>query len=987
MIKSMPIKKKMLKRVHTKLATQKRLHVVKTTRLVARIFSAVTVGIIMLASPSIQAAKSAADLQFPYYSSTATCSVAPAATSDTALTGNKLYVLGDSLTVNMRDSGDMQTKLTAKGWSVTKINAVGGKDLRWGMDQITADKDIIDGSDAALISLGTNNLADAVNVNADTEKTGGLDVIKGLIRNIVTDLKTRPNLKIYWTDTYGTGELNGLGGKYNENIGYKVINQAINDVAGANNITVLPWSTSPIAQQYVKPGDVHPNGHYPEMADYITGVLGGPGAPPAAAPAPTATAAGTTTVGNKLFYIGDSLTYHMAEDNPNSSGLLLQKSQAAGYSVNTTFTTIGASTGAPRITGHSVEAQGGINIANSITHIDEHPADWGDSPDPQDSTKSIANADIIVIGLGTNLEAPVAQLPAALATQIHNITADIRIKNTHNPQIYWVNTYFSVQKTNYQIVNTAIATASDPKVDNFHVIDYATEAAKNSAIAPPPFVSGGADGIHINTTDGRQKKADWIISQLPKPGSAATDGGSATTPSAGCSCTTGGTDNGATIIPVDGTITFGAGVWTTGSPIYKSGLQPPYDIEQWAISVLRNIALKSGKPEADIVTQEKVLALVAWAHAEGGGVDGHNGDFNPLNTKRSDPDVHGTNQGNAATDSNSSAYPTFDQGVEAVTRAIFAKVQSRIGSALLSPNLTAEDLMSVIAGDFYSTTGKDVVNRLAAQYPGNLEWATLSITGYNYGGGIGDRTVYLNAMLGAVKAVRGNYEKYAGKLMNGSTGTPAPLVYTATGTTGAVLTSSGCAAGAAARPADGNAANFISDCGANDGNAAIACTAINQLSSISYPNTDAGQRSDGPTVTQPTLLDCSGLTNMAIYRTFGVRLDLCSAQYQTDSHFENLDGKNGHPDITDIKPGDFVGIGTACHSAGGTGHIAIVVSYDKTTKKLKTMEASSTKWLSGVRGTGASDSYNVGLKADGGSGTFEWAVRYVGDKTIQPGAL
>ena len=704
---------------------------------------------------------------------------------------------------------------------------------------------------------------------------------------------------------------------------------------------------------------------------------------PPASPAAPASPAVAGVVGSKLFYIGDSLTYHMAEDNPTSSGLLLQKSQAAGYAVNTNFQTIGASSGAPRVTGQSIEAQGGINIADSIPHIDAHAGDWGDSAD-----KTSAGADIIVTALGTNLESS-TDLPGAMATQIHNIVTEIRTKNTHKPEIYWVNTYFSVQKTRYITVNTAIAAASSPSVDNFRLIDYAAAAAADSSIAPEPYAAGGPDGIHINSTAGRQKKADWIIAQLPKPGAGATapTATPVTVPS-GCSCTTAGASN-ATVIPIDGTITFGAGVWTSGSPVYNSGLHAPYDIEQWAISVLKNIALKSGKPEASIVTQEKVLGMVAWAHAEGGSVDGHNGDFNPLNTKRTDPDVKGTNQGNAGTDSNSSGYPSFDQGVEAVTRAIFTKVQSRIGSALLDPNLKADDLMSVIAGDFYSTDGHNLINRLADQYPGNLEWATLSITGYDYGGGIGDRTKYLNAMLGSVKAVRGDYAKYAGKLLNGSSGTPSPLVYTATGATGAALASSGagCASAAPANPAKGDAKAYIPDCSVNDGNAAIACTAINQLSNITYPDKDKGQSTSGITDAQPGLLDCSGLTNMAVYRTFGVKLGLCSIGYKSDKNFENLDGQGGHPDIHDIKAGDFVGIGTACTSAGGTGHIAIVVSYDKTTKKLVTMEASSTKWLSGLRGTGGPNTYNVGLLDDGAKSGFEWGVRYIGDKTLQPGAL
>lgn len=178
-------------------------------------------------------------------------------------------------------------------------------------------------------------------------------------------------------------------------------------------------------------------------------------------------------------------------------------------------------------------------------------------------------------------------------------------------------------------------------------------------------------------------------------------------------------------------------------------------------------------------------------------------------------------------------------------------------------------------------------------------------------------------------------------------------------------------------PSTGDASKYITDCGANDGNAAIACTAINQLMGIPYDQAKRALATD-PT---PAFLDCSALTGMALYRTFGVDLGgICSTAYLTNPNFERIE------DIRDIKPGDFIGKGTGCATGGGGGHIALVVSYNKETKELVTIESSSKRYPSGIRG-GPDGTYPVSLAVDGLGGYYIWAVRYIGDKTLQPGAM
>lgn len=184
----------------------------------------------------------------------------------------------------------------------------------------------------------------------------------------------------------------------------------------------------------------------------------------------------------------------------------------------------------------------------------------------------------------------------------------------------------------------------------------------------------------------------------------------------------------------------------------------------------------------------------------------------------------------------------------------------------------------------------------------------------------------------------------------------------------------------ASSPSTGEASNYIPDCSVNNGNAAIACTAINQLMGIPYSQ---DQRA-GATDPTPDFLDCSALVGMAIYRAFGVDLGgICSLEYLSNSNFEAI------TDLHTIQPGDLIGRGTRCgeNEDGVSGHIAIVVSYDPGTKKLVTIETGSSDHLSGMRGTPGSP-FNPDLALDRGDSIYDftWGVRYTGNKTLQPGA-
>jgi hypothetical protein len=180
--------------------------------------------------------------------------------------------------------------------------------------------------------------------------------------------------------------------------------------------------------------------------------------------------------------------------------------------------------------------------------------------------------------------------------------------------------------------------------------------------------------------------------------------------------------------------------------IYRSGLQPPYILEQFMISILKRLAQKYNKPEGDLVTKEHVIALLAFADGEGGDIQ-NSSLFNPMNTSYRDADIAPIAYAAGGRDGRQ-AYPSFDMGVEAYARHMSRpdQYQNRLGSTLSIANSTAEQFMSALT--YFN------------KYPGNKTWATAALS--NPDGYYKDR-------LSLVKTVRDNYASIAGLVI----GTPA----------------------------------------------------------------------------------------------------------------------------------------------------------------------------------------------------------------------
>ncbi|HUC95917.1 MAG TPA: CHAP domain-containing protein [Candidatus Saccharimonadia bacterium] len=199
---------------------------------------------------------------------------------------------------------------------------------------------------------------------------------------------------------------------------------------------------------------------------------------------------------------------------------------------------------------------------------------------------------------------------------------------------------------------------------------------------------------------------------------------------------------------------IGSSVATSGA--WHSGKTAPYFLEEFAIQTLEDVAQKTNTPVSSVVTQEHVIALIAWFWSEGGDIaDGppsSNPDpnlFNPLNTSIQDPALESTNAGGGL-----ESFKSFDAGVEGTARTMVGSYQDRIAAILTHQYSTAEQVMETIA-NFQNYPG----NKAWASPPGNPTLAEVIADNQNS---------YLPSLLANVSQVRTNYVSEATTMM----GTP-----------------------------------------------------------------------------------------------------------------------------------------------------------------------------------------------------------------------
>lgn len=161
-----------------------------------------------------------------------------------------IFVVGDSLTVGMRDSGKLQQKLESAGWTVNKIEATVGDRVSDALPKVEADAEAVRGADTAVVALGTNH---DPNNQAAFEQA---------IASMVTKLKSyNPSITIYWMNAY------------TQKSSYPGVNAAINASASKLGIKVIDWQKeatgNPGAYPFAGDGIHHSGAGFDAKANFL----------------------------------------------------------------------------------------------------------------------------------------------------------------------------------------------------------------------------------------------------------------------------------------------------------------------------------------------------------------------------------------------------------------------------------------------------------------------------------------------------------------------------------------------------------------------------------------------------------------------------------------------------------------------------------------------------------------------------------------------
>lgn len=167
-----------------------------------------------------------------------------------------VYMVGDSLTIGIRDKGDSLQKLAAKSWQVSKIDGIDGATVGSAIPKLKSDSAAVTKADAIIIALGTNPYY-------DTPEATFVKDIKSLI-NAIKDLNQ--NAKIYWVNAYGPSHP------------YDGVNAALDNQAGPLGYQVIDWRTEAKANssQYPFGSDAihHTVPGYQAKADFVVSSIG-----------------------------------------------------------------------------------------------------------------------------------------------------------------------------------------------------------------------------------------------------------------------------------------------------------------------------------------------------------------------------------------------------------------------------------------------------------------------------------------------------------------------------------------------------------------------------------------------------------------------------------------------------------------------------------------------------------------------------------------
>jgi hypothetical protein len=408
----------------------------------------------------------------------------------------------------------------------------------------------------------------------------------------------------------------------------------------------------------------------------------------------------------------------------------------------------------------------------------------------------------------------------------------------------------------------------------------------------------------------------------------------------------------------DSGYTGGTSNLPTGPWSYKSNAQQPYYEEQFVIDLLKDIAQVKGVPESSTVTQEHVIAMIAWQLQEGGNTHNTGNDFNLWNMGylSSFPQLftHGTSDGSQT------GFVSYDAGIEGNTIEMTGSLQGRIGTVLSNPGSSAADVLKAIS--YPDLT------------PGNLAWAwgnkKTEAAAAEY-----DHTNYYPSLLNDLASTRSNYSTYATVVIGpADRGTNSPRV------SSSLLTYNGGSGSNDPQPSTANGQSNSSSCGANS-STSVSCTDGSKSNILceaqkykgiyyqwggghsGYSNfrTNCPESAISGAAAQsttshpgPCSTDCSGLVTVAVDAVYN----------QTFSFSVGSDGKiSGGSNGTwipvrekDVQPGDI---------ATEIGHVEIVDHYDSSTNTLYTFGSHATGTQTGAASSQGTTQFTKFFKYNG----------------------
>ena len=185
---------------------------------------------------------------------------APSTTSGNQ--GGSVYFVGDSLTVGMRDSGQLAQKVTSSGRQVAGIQAAVGDTVADALTKIGSpeERSKIASANTVVVALGTNP---AFNQNAAGT------TFTPRINEMISSIKSaNSSAAIYWMNAYKDGDTDA----------YRGINNAINSRSGPLGYKVINWNTEARNNNSsYAPFDaalrVHPS-NYGALATFVVSALG-----------------------------------------------------------------------------------------------------------------------------------------------------------------------------------------------------------------------------------------------------------------------------------------------------------------------------------------------------------------------------------------------------------------------------------------------------------------------------------------------------------------------------------------------------------------------------------------------------------------------------------------------------------------------------------------------------------------------------------------